>query len=451
MTSSKPAEADRREKKSDDEAVAGGHEAQAVRNAPDRGTDQPTDHREIKQKKAAGTGRFRARNGPSQVEDAKPGERRVASATQKAAFADGAALDRTIALQSTQLASFTQEDDQQRSVEAEIVHKLEFSNANLGEREQGLAALQVAKAAIEAELAVLIARLESTADAPQRERSGSVDLLRRTTSELQITQLQEAGARHAVLHSDERLRIGHFDDERTSQAAPKSDPRATLPLEHHRFVDIERALAEEREKNKVAKQRILSLEASIRLGLYETIEFKSRVTNAEKTSAELANELKALERAIHTNEAHLNSVFDSTSWRLTAPWRAYRRWLSRLSRVLRGHRKNPLFDRTWYVAQYPDVGTSEIDPFAHYLWHGVNEGRNPNCLFDTKWYLEKNPDVASSGINPLVHFYQFGAADGRDPHPVFSIAWHLDRISRGIERDTNPIATFIASLREVPQ
>ena len=92
--------------------------------------------------------------------------------------------------------------------------------------------------------------------------------------------------------------------------------------------------------------------------------------------------------------------------------------------------ENPLFDRVWYLTQYSDVSTSEMDPFGHYLRYGVKEGRNPNSLFDTKWYLDRNPDVVSSGMDPLDHFYRYGAAEGRDSHPVFSIAWHLDRISR---------------------
>jgi hypothetical protein len=92
---------------------------------------------------------------------------------------------------------------------------------------------------------------------------------------------------------------------------------------------------------------------------------------------------------------------------------------SRLHRLVRGRTLNPLFDRDWYLQQYPDVKESEIDPYHHYLRHGAREGRNPNPRFDTDWYLSQNPDVRESGLNPLVHFFYHGAAEGRDPHPLF--------------------------------
>ncbi len=41
-----------------------------------------------------------------------------------------------------------------------------------------------------------------------------------------------------------------------------------------------------------------------------------------------------------------------------------------------------LFDRAWYLAQYPDVAESGIDPVEHYLRWGVAEGRSPGPEFD---------------------------------------------------------------------
>jgi glycosyltransferase involved in cell wall biosynthesis len=35
------------------------------------------------------------------------------------------------------------------------------------------------------------------------------------------------------------------------------------------------------------------------------------------------------------------------------------------------------FDREWYLKRYPDVAASGMDPYYHYLNHGVNEGRLP--------------------------------------------------------------------------
>jgi hypothetical protein len=326
---------------------------------------------------------------------------------------------------------------------------------------------------VEADLAARTAQIESMKQALSRERAFNAGLLQRPSEfEFQLREMKEVCARYATLLSQERQRAAELDDELTSLRTQNANLLERLASARDRFLqertknddqfqvilslqeeatavaDAQRALGEEREKNELAKQRILSLEASVRLGLYESVELRNSAAKAENTSTEFKSLLTAFEHAVNAREAQLNSIFASTSWRVTAPWRVYKRSLSRLSRVLRGQWENPLFDRIWYLTQYSDVNTGEIDPFGHYLWHGVKEGRNPNSLFDTRWYLDKNPDVVSSGMNPLVHFYRYGAAEGRDPHPVFSIAWHLDRISRSEEHDTNPMVVFIGSLKK---
>lgn len=44
-------------------------------------------------------------------------------------------------------------------------------------------------------------------------------------------------------------------------------------------------------------------------------------------------------------------------------------------------RKTGLVDAAWYLRTNPDVATNGMDPVAHYLFHGLNEGRAPNPLF----------------------------------------------------------------------
>lgn len=76
-----------------------------------------------------------------------------------------------------------------------------------------------------------------------------------------------------------------------------------------------------------------------------------------------------------------------------------------------------LFDPTWYLAQYPDVAATDIDPVIHYMTRGAQEGRNPNPYFDSAAYLQHNPDVAKARFNPFFHFIFFGAREGRNPKP----------------------------------
>jgi 2-polyprenyl-3-methyl-5-hydroxy-6-metoxy-1,4-benzoquinol methylase len=66
--------------------------------------------------------------------------------------------------------------------------------------------------------------------------------------------------------------------------------------------------------------------------------------------------------------------------------------------------KSTLFDRNWYLTQYPDVHESGINPVKHYVKIGAAEGRDPGPNFSTKGYLIKNPKIYKKGINPLVHF-----------------------------------------------
>ncbi len=103
----------------------------------------------------------------------------------------------------------------------------------------------------------------------------------------------------------------------------------------------------------------------------------------------------------------------------------------------------PLFDRDWYLAEYPDVAQSRMDPWRHFLRHGVTQGRRANPLFDTFWYLENNPDVARSTINPLVHYWRHGALEGRDPHPNFSTSLYLSKYGDVANAGCNPLFHYL--------
>ena len=72
-----------------------------------------------------------------------------------------------------------------------------------------------------------------------------------------------------------------------------------------------------------------------------------------------------------------------------------------------------LFDRNFYLATYPDVAKSGINPAEHYLRHGADEGRDPGPRFSTRKYLERHKDVARAGMNPLLHYLRFGLEEQR--------------------------------------
>lgn len=102
-----------------------------------------------------------------------------------------------------------------------------------------------------------------------------------------------------------------------------------------------------------------------------------------------------------------------------------------------------LFDRDWYLSQYPDVRAAGVDPLRHYLRYGVREGRNPGPMFDTDWYLARYPDVRRSGENPALHFLREGAFAGYDPNPLFDSDWYLRAYPDVRRSGTNPLIHYL--------
>jgi len=142
---------------------------------------------------------------------------------------------------------------------------------------------------------------------------------------------------------------------------------------------------------------------------------------------------------------------------------------------------NPLFSIRFYLAAYPDVGESGINPLIHYIYHGGKEGRsthalfdgeffqrqlkegfnspdtplgdflknrasgerNPCLLFDCRYYLSQKPDLRVFSGNPLIHYLEKGADSGFDPHRYFSSAYYRERYGAEISGGTNVLEYFL--------
>lgn len=70
------------------------------------------------------------------------------------------------------------------------------------------------------------------------------------------------------------------------------------------------------------------------------------------------------------------------------------------------------FDREYYFAHNPDILEKGIDPFQHYLEHGIYENRQAR-FFDTQWYLRRYPDLLRGRIDAWTHFRELGDKEGR--------------------------------------
>ncbi len=144
----------------------------------------------------------------------------------------------------------------------------------------------------------------------------------------------------------------------------------------------------------------------------------------------LRDEIDSLRTLVENYRIDRKSIFNSTSWKLTAPLR----WMSMNARYLKLNlgaarylfsrqyrliKKSGLFDMSYYLDQNPDVSESKMNPLLHYLKFGAREGRNPNSIFLTSFYLKQNPDVAESKMNPLAHYLKYGWKEGRNPSLTF--------------------------------
>jgi glycosyltransferase involved in cell wall biosynthesis len=115
----------------------------------------------------------------------------------------------------------------------------------------------------------------------------------------------------------------------------------------------------------------------------------------------------------------------------------------RLKKTIKRLRSSGLFDSDWYLAQNPELASTEVDPLTHYVQRGAFEGQDPNPFFDSDWYLAQYADVAEAQINPLLHFIQRGAFEGRDPNPFFDSDWYLAQYADVAEAQINPLLHYI--------
>ena len=140
----------------------------------------------------------------------------------------------------------------------------------------------------------------------------------------------------------------------------------------------------------------------------------------------------------------------------------------------------PDFSTTYYLSAHSDVAASGVNPFAHYLAQGKNEGRSVrdggisappqdiqktnsddrplrsdrrtlrnddrdllSSAFDADYYVSANPDVAAANVDPLDHFMTTGWREGRNPTLWFSVSHYLDFYPDVAEAGINPFLHYL--------
>jgi hypothetical protein len=78
------------------------------------------------------------------------------------------------------------------------------------------------------------------------------------------------------------------------------------------------------------------------------------------------------------------------------------------------------FDESHYRQQLSERGMDPplIDCAAHYIVIGAALGLDPSPKFSTAYYLSSYPDVASTEVNPFFHYLLYGRLEGRSCSPI---------------------------------
>ena len=78
----------------------------------------------------------------------------------------------------------------------------------------------------------------------------------------------------------------------------------------------------------------------------------------------------------------------------------------------------PEFDEAFYLRRYQDVKLARLEPFTHFIEHGLDERRDPNALFNTAYYLAENPELERGTVAPLYHYVTEGRSRGLRGNPT---------------------------------
>ena len=111
------------------------------------------------------------------------------------------------------------------------------------------------------------------------------------------------------------------------------------------------------------------------------------------------------------------------------PWADAGRWL----------------DRAWYLTRNPDVARVGIEPLAHYLRYGEQEGRKPSPWFDPLWYR------ATYGVPPgecaLAHFLTRRRSGAFLPSAALYPAAHLPAGREAVAEGADPFDRYLNAMQ----
>lgn len=111
--------------------------------------------------------------------------------------------------------------------------------------------------------------------------------------------------------------------------------------------------------------------------------------------------------------------------------------------------RNPCadFEIEFYLKNNPDVKASGVNPLVHYLCNGKNENRftskihkhiltiEQSGLFDRDWYLDQYPLTKS--VESIRHYCLYGCDENKSPYPLFDTNFYHQEYCRPEENEHN--------------
>lgn len=264
------------------------------------------------------------------------------------------------------------------------------------------------------------------AEALDRQRSLGAELAQRDRA------LGEIGAARRDLDarlSEMAANVARLDGELAASIARGVDLEAELGRLRGQVKDRDRRIADHaaarlelKDKLAARSSRVAELGAALTRTRGELDERFAELARVSALLFELEHQhrsaLAARDSQLAEARRALADMRSSRAWRITRPLRTIGRQWQRspggsMAPIIAAVEGSGLFDRAWYLAQYPDVAASGLDPVEHYVGFGAAEGRDPGPGFSTAAYLSHNADVREAGLNPLAHFALHGRQEGR--------------------------------------
>ncbi len=108
---------------------------------------------------------------------------------------------------------------------------------------------------------------------------------------------------------------------------------------------------------------------------------------------------------------------------------------------------SPLFEPAYYARTWRAASGSELPPGMPALVHWLRHGRAlvpvPTRLFSDGHYRRTYTDMADAGIDTYAHYVRHGVYEGREPNPWFDAAWYRHRAPR---QDASPEPPYVRFL-----